>query len=64
MSKSFVQISKLFYLKIVNIFLPINANTCFWCSKDLSHREGSFEHPQHMFWLKNKKDDLQLRTFI
>ena len=37
--------------KIVNIFLPISFNICFGCSK-----EGcSFEYPQHMFWLKNKK---------
>ena len=28
---------------------------CFGCSKDPSHRDGSFEYPQHMFWLRNKK---------
>ena len=22
---------------------------CFGCSKELSHRDGSFEYPQHMF---------------
>ena len=60
MSKSLVQISKLFYLKIVNIFLPISVSTCIGCSKEPSHRDGSFEHPQHISWLKNKKDISQL----
>ena len=25
------------------------------CSKEPSHGDGSFEYPQHMFWLRNKK---------
>ena len=41
--------------KIVNILLSININICFGCSKEPSHWDGSFEHPQHMFWLRNKK---------
>ena len=36
----------------------------FWCSKALSHRDGSLEYPQHMFWLRNKKNNFQLRTLI
>ena len=28
----------------------------FLCSKEPSHLDGSFEHPQHMFWLRNKKN--------
>ena len=28
---------------------------CFGCSKVPSHRDGSFEYPQHMFWSRNKK---------
>ena len=28
---------------------------CFGCSKEPSHRDSSFEYPQHMFWLRNKK---------
>ena len=28
---------------------------CFGCSKEPSHRDGSFEYPQHMFRLRNKK---------
>ena len=26
----------------------------FGCSKEPSHCDGSFEYPQHMFWLRNK----------
>ena len=36
---------------------------CFVCSKEPSHRDGSFEYPQHMFWLRNKKNNFLLRTF-
>ena len=39
----------------MNIFLPINLNMCFGCSKEQSHGDDSFEYPLHMFWLKNKK---------
>ena len=28
---------------------------CFGCSKEPPHRDGSFEYPQHMFWLRNEK---------
>ena len=35
---------------------------CFVCSKEPSHRDGSFEYPPHMFWLRNKKNNFQLRT--
>ena len=37
---------------------------CFGCSKKPSHGDGSFEYPQHMFWLRNKKNNVQLRTLI
>ena len=37
---------------------------CFGCLKEPSHWDGSFEYPQHMFWLRNKKNHLQLRTLI
>ena len=30
----------------------------------MSHQDGSFEYPQHMFWLKNKKFNFQLRPLI
>ena len=32
-------------------------NKCFGCSKEPSHRDGSFEYPQHMFWLRNTEKD-------
>ena len=37
---------------------------CFGGLKEPSHRDGSFEYPQHMFWLRNKKNNFQVRTFI
>ena len=47
--------SKLFVsVEIVNIFLPINLNM-FWCSKEVSHWDSSFECPQNMLLLRNKK---------
>ena len=36
-------------------FLPIILNIGFGCSKEPSHLDGSFEYPQHIFWLRNKK---------
>ena len=43
-----------FRLKIVNIFLSISLNLCFGCSKE-PPQVGSFEYPQHIFWMRNKK---------
>ena len=37
---------------------------CLGCSKEPSHRDGSLEYPQHMFWLGNKKNNFQLHTLI
>ena len=37
------------------IFLPISLNICFGCSKGVSPWDDSFEYPQHMFWLRNKR---------
>ena len=59
-----VQIRKFYEPKIVIFFLPINLNMCFGCSKVPSHRDGSLEYPQHMFWLRNKKNNFQLCTLI
>ena len=42
------QINKLLEHKIVIIFLPINFNMCFGCSKEPFHGDGSFEYPQHV----------------
>ena len=37
---------------------------CLGCSKEPSHQDGSFEYPQHMFWLRNKKNNPLLHTLI
>ena len=37
---------------------------CFGCSKEPSHWDGSFEYPQHMFWLRNKKSNIPIRSLI
>ena len=50
--------------KIAFISLPISLNMCFGCSKEPSHQDGSFEFPQHMFWLSNKKNNFPVRTLI
>ena len=36
----------------------------FGFSKAPSQSNGSFEFPQHMFWLRNKKNNFSLRTLI
>ena len=46
------------------IFLSISLNMCFRCSKEQSHQDGSFEYPQHMFWLRNKKNNFQLEACL
>ena len=37
---------------------------CFGCSKEPSHRDGSFEYPQHMFWMRNKENNFPIHTLI
>ena len=39
----------------MSIFLSQSLNMCFRCSKEPSHRDGSFKYPQHMFGLRNEK---------
>ena len=53
-----------FDYKIAFISLPINLNMCFGCSKEPSRIDGSFEYPQHMFWLSNKKNNFPVHTLI
>ena len=52
-----------FLHKIKNIFLPISFIICFWCSKEPSQSDGSFEYPQHVFRLRNKKINFLVHTF-
>ena len=42
-------VSKLFTHKNEFIFQAISFNTCYGCSKEPSHGDGSFEYPQHVF---------------
>ena len=37
------------------IFLVLNQNICFGCSKEPSHLDGPFEYPQHMLEIMGKK---------
>ena len=57
-----VKINNIFKHKTVNIFLPISHKICFGCSQEPSHWDGSFEYPQHMFWLRNKKINFSVHT--
>ena len=41
-------------------FKCISLTICHGCSKEPSHWDGSFEYPQHMFWLWNMKMKLIL----
>ena len=57
-------LNKNFHCKIVNIFLPIIYSICFGCSKEQSHREGSFEHPKHIFWMTYVLDEKKKVVFL
>ena len=48
------RLTKRLSVKLLNIFLPISLNICFGCSKEPSH---PFEYPQHMFLLRNRKNN-------
>ena len=54
--------------KIEIIFLPDRRQLklVIWVLKRklMSHWDSSFEYPQHMFWMMNKKINFQLRTLI
>ena len=45
-------------------FLFLNQNICCGYSKEPSQRDGSFEHPKHMFVLLGKKIVTILRSQI
>ena len=50
--------------KITIILLSINLNMCFGCLNEQSHRDGSFEYPQHMFWLRNTEINFEFLPLI
>ena len=56
-------LSKIFEHKIAIIFLPSNLNIYFGWSKEPSHWDSCFEHPQQMFCWEIKKKN-QVHTFI
>ena len=60
----FVQVRKHLSIKLYFLFLPINLNLCFWCSKEPSHCDGSFEYPQHIVWLKLLNFTLFLEAWV
>ena len=41
--------------KIVIISLPFSKSIYCGCSKEPSQRDGSFEYPQHKYWMRNKE---------
>ena len=61
---AWVRIRIVYASKIASISLPFNLNMCFGCSKEQSHWASSFEYPQHMFWLRNKKNNFLVHTLI
>ena len=48
------RLDKSVYQKMI-FFLFLNQIICCGCSKELSHRDGSFEYQKHMFKLMGKK---------
>ena len=63
-SEKFVQISKVFVRKNVIIFLSMNFNICFGCSKEPSHWDGSFEYTQYMIGWEIRKSIFNYTLFI
>ena len=45
-----------------SVKLATSSYICFGRSKEPSHQDSSFDHPQHTFWLIYKKINVQLRT--
>ena len=54
-----IRLAMLLSKKNVNIFLPISFNSRFW-----SHCDGSFEYPQHMFWMRNKYKTIYSHSYL
>ena len=47
-----------------NYFLTPQFKHVFWALKKQSHLDSSFEYPQHIFWLRNMKNNFQILTLI
>ena len=50
--------------RVLGIILCDLDPMCFGCSKEPSHRDGSFDYPQHMFQIRNKENSFPIRTLI
>ena len=46
---------------ILDLFIMDQFKHVFWVLKRTISWDGSFEYPQHMFWLRNKKNNFQSR---
>ena len=51
-------------IEIMMFPLSISEIVCFWSSKEPPQLIGPFKYQQYMFWLKNKKTNIPLRTLI
>ena len=47
----------------VNIFLSVSLTFVFDALKNHPNETGFFEYPQHMFWLKNEKNNFQVLNY-
>ena len=54
-----IRLAMLLSKRNVNIFLPTSLNSRFW-----SHCDGSFEYPQHMFWIRNKYKKIYSHSYL
>ena len=63
-SCSMVQINNIFKHKIISYLYQSVLNMCYVCSKETSHWKNSFEYPQQMLWLRNKKNRFFIPHFI
>ena len=57
-------VKKNFERKNCDYFLTYQFKHVSWVLKELSHRDSSFEYPQHMLWLRIKKINFLLGTLI
>ena len=47
-----------------NYFRTHSFKHVFECSKEPSRRDGFFEYPQHVLWMKNKENNFPIRNLI
>ena len=57
---SYGSVKQNFKSKTMTINWLLSLNICCGYSKEPSHWDGSFEYPQHKFWMRNDKINLRL----